>query len=195
MEDPLKHSKAELRAAARSIQDMDNASDFEEFEHNWKVFLFCTEKLWEKLEKACDKSSKFPPWQGKYRRIRKKDPLLRYLKQARNADNHSIQDLNFINSGSFTVTRTDPQTGIAGTKHISQEESLNYNPDELFINLFAPHPEVLPVVNKGVRYDPPKSHMGERIDDLHPSTLAALGLEFYSRLIGEAEVRFFKKRN
>ena len=194
MEEPLKHSKVELRAAARAIQDMDNATDLEIFEHHWKVFLSCIEKLWEKMEKACESSSKFPPWQGKHRRTRKKDPLLRYLKQARNADNHSIQDLNYINSGSFTVIHKDPRTGISGTKHITQDESLKYNQDELFINIFSPHPEVLPVTNKGVRYDPPKIHLGERIDDLHPSTLAVLGLKFYSELINEAEETFFKKK-
>lgn len=70
------------------------AENFEVFEEEWRHFLNCIEKVWDKVERSCQHvKNSFQPWQGKYANLRRKDMLLRYLKQARDADNHSIQEV------------------------------------------------------------------------------------------------------
>jgi hypothetical protein len=111
-DDVLKHPRAELRAASRAIEDMRTASSMEEFEAEWRQFLACLEKVWTKVERSCQKVRyKFEPWQGTYHRLRKKDMLLRYLKQARDADNHSIQDFTKITPGSRNIRFEDSRGG------------------------------------------------------------------------------------
>lgn len=92
--DPLKHPRAELKAAENALQAMRTAQSFDKFEEEWRSFLNYLEKVWVKAERACQHiQNQFLPWQGEFSRLRKKDMLLRYLKQARDADNHSIQEV------------------------------------------------------------------------------------------------------
>jgi hypothetical protein len=71
---------------------MRSASDFDSFEDAWRQYLMALRKVWIKTERGCQHVRKrFEPWQGKFKRQRKKDQLLRYLKHARNADEHTIQ--------------------------------------------------------------------------------------------------------
>lgn len=69
---PLKHTRAELRAAERAIAAMRNATSLDEFEAEWREFLNCLEKAWTKVERSCQHiRNKFEPWQGKFHRLRK----------------------------------------------------------------------------------------------------------------------------
>ncbi|WP_146009766.1 hypothetical protein [Janthinobacterium sp. ROICE36] len=113
--DPLKHPRAELAAASRAIVSMQNAKTMDEFESDWRGFLNCLEKIWQKVERSCQPMrNKFEPWQGTYHGLRKKDMLLRYLKQARDADNHSIQDVAKIQPGSRGYRFINPNGGYIG---------------------------------------------------------------------------------
>ncbi len=67
------------------------AHDFETLEDEWRIYLNAIEKSWVKVARVCSHvSTKFQPSQGFYTKQRKKDPLLKYLKHARNSDQHSI---------------------------------------------------------------------------------------------------------
>jgi len=93
VEDPLYYPKRELQTAKRAIENMKNAHDFETLEDEWRIYLNAIEKFWVKSERVCSpEHAKFQPWQGFYTKQRKKDPLLKYLKHARNSDQHSIQE-------------------------------------------------------------------------------------------------------
>jgi len=194
MVDPLRHAKDELSAAKRAIDSMSKAKDTEIFEQAWREFLSCLEKAWIKTEQICHPHrAEFQPWQGKYQRLRKKDALLRYLKQARNADNHSIQDVSQLNPGKLIVKWKHPSGDSSKDIEIDESEANNYNADELFIELTSPHIEALPVKNQGKWFNPPKSHLGKAIEDIHPVTLAEHGFEFYSKFLAETERKFFAR--
>jgi hypothetical protein len=92
MDEPLREAKFELRSAERALGRMRSASDFDSFEDTWRQYLMALRKVWIKTERGCQHVRKrFEPWQGKFKRQRKKAQLLRYLKHARNADEHTIQ--------------------------------------------------------------------------------------------------------
>lgn len=142
----LKHPRAELRAAARAIDGMRNATSLEEFESEWREFLTCLEKVWTKVERSCQPfRNKFEPWQGTYHRMRKKDMLLRYLKQARDADNHSIQDFTEIVPGSRNIRFVNPQGGYIKHMEIRGGEIAAYEGDPIVVENKLPQPIAVPV--------------------------------------------------
>lgn len=57
-----------------------------------------------------------------------------------------------------------------------------------------PHPVAVSIKNNGVWCNPPTSHLGENVPNLHPITIAELGLAFYSKYIEEVESKFFSEQ-
>jgi len=188
----MKYPRAELRSAARAIRDMKQANSLEEFEAEWREFLTCLEKVWTKVERSCQTvRNKFEPWQGKYHRLRKKDMLLRYLKQARDADNHSIQDFTKIESGSRSIRFENPKGGYIKHMEIRGGEIAAYEGDPIVVEDKPPQPVAVPVKNNGEWYNSPTSHLGKPITTLHPIVLAEFGLKFYENYVNEVEHQFF----
>lgn len=191
-EDVLKHPRAELRAAARAVEAMRNAKSLEEFESKWREFLTCLEKVWNKVERSCQvERNRFEPWQGKYHRLRKKDMLLRYLKQARDADNHSIQDFTKIEPGSRSVRFVNPRGGYIKHMEIRGGEIAAYEGDPIVVEDKPPQPVAVPVKNNGEWFNPPTSHLGTPVTTHHPVALAELGLKFYEEYVNEVARQFF----
>lgn len=188
----LRHPRSELTAAARAIESMQNAKNFEYFEADWRQFLSCLEKVWTKTERACQPhAARFQPWQGKYQALRKKDMLLRYLKQARDADNHSIQDIAELNHGFTGINFVDKNGGHYKKLTLIDGLITHYEGDDLVISVQPPHPVALRVKNNGQWFNPPTSHLKTTIESIHPVDLAILGLAFYSNFMEAVEKEFF----
>lgn len=192
-EEVLKHPRAELRAAASALDGMRYSKTLEEFEAKWKELLVCLEKVWNKVERSCQPMrNHFEPWQGKFHRLRKKDMLLRYLKQARDADNHSIQDFTKIEPGSRSIRFVNPYGGHIKHMEISGGEIVAYEGDPIVVEDTAPHPVAVAIKNNGEWFNPPTSHLGQSVTTQHPVALAELGLKFYEEYVNEVERVFFK---
>ena len=188
----LKHPKANLKAAEQAISGMEQAASFEQYETEWREFLGHIEKAWIKTERACGQyRAKFQPWQGKFQSLRKKDMLLRYLKAARDADNHSIQELARIEEGHRSINFANPMGGYIENLTILNGEIVEYSGSPLVV---TDHPDrfiALPVKNHGDWYNPPTSHLGKTIVNAHPIELARMGLAFYEKYVDEVEQTFF----
>ena len=190
--DPLKHSRAELTAAERAIDAMRQAPTLEEFEAEWRDFLNHLEKAWIKVERACQpQAAAFQPWQGMYLRLRKKDMLLRYLKQARDADNHSIQDIAEVKPGSQSYRFINPSGGHIKRMEIVDGVVRHYEGDPMTVEIRPPEPVAVRVQNRGEWFNPPTSHLDQPVESQHPVYLAELGLRFYTRFVQEAAATFF----
>ena len=89
---PLGRAKRELRAAMSALEAMRTAATYDEFLTAWQSFLDRLEKVWVKIERECQAfRARFEPWQSAFKRVRDNDELLRYLRQARHADQHSVR--------------------------------------------------------------------------------------------------------
>lgn len=191
---PLKQSKAELESAQSNIDSMMNAKSFEEFERHWRNFLGCLEKVWVKTERACqDQRSQFQPWQGAFSRLRKKDMLLRYLKQARDADTHSIQEITEIYPGHTSFRSANKGSHYIKKMVISNGGISHYEGDPMIQETVMPHPIAIKVQNNGEWYNPPSTHLGKHIENHHPVTLALLGFNFYKDFLEQVEEKFFSE--
>jgi hypothetical protein len=189
----LSRAKAEIRAARTALGRMGSARTFDEFEDGWRDYLGALEKAWLKAERECQSvRDQFEPWQQQFRAARKSDPLLRYLSHARNADTHTIQD---------TLSQSAPSIGLGPAYghawHINRLEIRNgrithYSGDKPMKITFIPgRLELLPVVDRGVSYEPPNSHREKVLSKKDPISVGALGLAYYEEFIAEAERRFF----
>jgi hypothetical protein len=171
---------------------MRSAPNFEHFESEWRAYLNCIEKVWVKSERACyHLRTKFQPWQGTYHRLRKKDMLLRYLKQARDADNHSVQDLAQIKPGGRGIRFVNPKGGYIKHMEINNGEIVRYEGDPIVVEEIPSTIAAVSVKNSGEWYNPPTSHLGKPVVSQHPLELAVLGHAFYEGYLNEIEKTFF----
>jgi hypothetical protein len=163
---PLRHAFEEAAAADRAYRQMVKIAmgPFQEYEKAWKEFLHRIERVWSKTQAAVCAMPGWKKIESEVAALRKSDPLLRYLVQARNVEEHSIQEL---------ASEWDPQ--LKG-QPIGNKMHLSWQPWDR---------PLLPVVNRGVRYDPPRIHLGQPIGPLlkqgkaEPRVIAELAMQFY----------------
>lgn len=195
--DPLRHSKKELRAAEAAILRMRVATSFENFEFAWNDFLARIEKVWEKVEQACkSQSSKFQPWQGKYTSFRRKDALVRYLHQARHADQHTLEESMAFKRGSYSFKLLSKPGEAVHIKslRIDHGRVTHYEGSAAArISDQPAHVILQRVKNRGKIYNPPRQHLGLPLKDASPLAVAERGLKFYQDLVEDAEVTFFAR--
>lgn len=157
---------------------MRSASDFDSFEDAWRQYLVALQKVRVKTERGCQPvRESFEPWQGKFKRQRKKDQLLHYLRHARNADEQSIRVILDDIPGQ-TVTTSSSDTVYVGNLVVTT----------------SPRIELRPVEDRGKWYDPPVEHLGKALAERDPLKVAELGLTFYAGFVEQAERKFFESR-
>lgn len=183
--------KKELNAAERALESMKKAKSFEDFEDAWKVYLSSIEKCWKKTERVCQSDrSKFQPWQGKYINLRKKDMLLKYIKHARNVDQHSIQEIveHIPGKYSFSIQEDVFIKSLKTDGDGRVSEYIGTAPP--IITDTPPRIELLRIKNRGKWYNPLTQHLGDKLVSNDPITVSEKGLEFYKNFLDDAEKKF-----
>jgi hypothetical protein len=176
---------------------MRTATSFDDLESAWIDLLSRLEKVWEKLEQVCrPQNSKFPPWHGRQAAFRRKDMLLRYVHQARNADHHTLAESVGIQPGEYSFKVPAGKPGqvvhIKSLKTDSSGKVVHYEGNVAPEVVDRPARVVLlPVKNRGQTYNPPTQHLGLMLKATDPVTVATLGLTFYEEMVKEAETAFF----
>ena len=192
--EPLYHAKRELVAAERAIDRMSMATSIEDLEDEWNCYLNAIEKSWVKAERACQHiRNSFQPWQGKFSRERKKDALLKYIKHARNSDQHSIQEgVGKKDASSSMYVEGGPDVTHIERLEIRDGKLVEYRGNKpLIIENLPNRIELLRVKDRGKWYNPPKTHKQVKLLWPSPIDVAVLGLEYYRNFIKQAEEKFF----
>lgn len=168
---PLHQASKELIAAVDFYEKMrqHHLGDFSTFESQWREFLQKLERVWNKTQAAVCDLPGWPRLESEINRLRSDDPLLSYLRHARNADEHSTQQV-------ATDWDAKLRTSQVGATTIKVEWEPWDRP-------------LLPVKNRGVVYAPPRVHLGvdfsERLrkGTAEPIVVADLALHFYKNLL------------
>jgi hypothetical protein len=170
-DEPLMRSKRELRTARLAVEGMRAAKSFEDYVAAWQTFLDRLEKVWVKVERECQPHRPaFASRQAAAKKLRKEDELLAYLHQARHADQLTIQPTAADVLGGFQVKIPPGHTievsidKAAGTLTVRglTEAAVVLGPCRI----------LLPFQNRGVVYNPPRSHLGASLGDTSPLTTA-----------------------
>jgi hypothetical protein len=173
---------------------MRTAGEFAGFEEAWRDFLGSIEKCWAKVEQGCQGfRSPYQPWAGSFSQIRKKDPLLRYLKHARNADQHTIQEIVAHHRGGWTSFIPASDKPIQIDRMVVEDGRLmEYRGSEpLHFRIYPDRVELLRVKDRGEWYNPPMQHLDQPLQSNSPLAVAELGLRFYEDFVVRTEAKFF----
>jgi len=179
----------ELSRAREAVEAMKRSGNLPDLEEHWKDYLGRIERVWFKASAHYKKSPKWQPWQGAFEKARRDDPLLAYLRNARGADEHTVSDIVehqhehiAIVPGEHggTIKNLRISGGVA-TAETTGAVGVVFHPDRI---------KLLPVVNRGVKYDVPRQHQGRTIDPDNVISVAEAGLAFYERFLQDAENKF-----
>ena len=91
---PLRLARDQLVAATEAFHRMKGIGTddhFSDFEREWEDFLVRLDKAWKRANLASQGLPRFSHWTSRYSKLRKTDPLLKYLHQARNSSEHALQ--------------------------------------------------------------------------------------------------------
>jgi len=159
------------------------AGSLQEYEKHWLDFLAYLERYWEKLSKSG--APGIGNLLNQVGHARKKDPLLQYLSQARNSNEHSIRELLTIIEGALDGGGTSLTGGPGGGTIVHGTVVGGEAPravvwrGNLTFRFGADRLEVVAVTSRAQTYPPPKQHLGSAITTKVPHELAAMGLLYY----------------
>ena len=165
------------------------------FYRAWSEFLNSIDAAYNCYGQSTGVCQRSVEWFKELSRLRKSDPMLQYLWQARNADNHGIEapaefvpgrlsmggDRDFGFSREISIKLDFDERTL--TQHI-QARSLDGKP--ISLKTAPPKALLLPVENRGVTYQPPSSHLGQPLTTLNPIDVGDLALRYFSKRHGEA---------
>ena len=173
-------ARKELEACERTIYAWD-------FEEEWSNFLLAYHSIFSSLEQAVKGCSKSEPWFGRVKHQRRKDPLLAYLHQARNSDEHGIDKvLHLKKETKFRSPSGDPvMVDISGGK-----VARVWSPTGALIVATEGAPSVaLSTVTDskhGDIFTAPREHLGRPLTDASPLYVAKLALDYAEKILIEA---------
>lgn len=191
----MKHSeqpRIELAKAKASIEGMRDAKSLDEFEEHWKTFLNVLERVWNKASHHYSKSPKWNGWKGKYEQLRKKDPLLVYLINARGADEHTVNEIVSREPGGIGINPAEGNSLYIEEMTINKGTISIKSPQKIRVDFIPARTTLLPVVNRGQTFPIPISHLGTPIDPSKVIEVAEAGIEFYEEFLNDVEATFVK---
>ena len=192
----FKQSHKDLDVAEKAISNMAEAESFSDFEEEWQIFLYRIQRAWERCERKIKKEKGFQQWFKPYQKLRKNDPLLVFLKQARDAETHAVSGTIDKPLSLQVYEKTGRSFQIEDIESTLNDGVLvvDIKSPDLFLNLDVEvkhtDPKLVKFKNRGVVYEPPKKHIGNQLENDHPVAISQLGLVFYRSFVEEAERNF-----
>ncbi|HKR24224.1 MAG TPA: hypothetical protein VJS15_03115 [Allosphingosinicella sp.] len=178
------------REAAKLLERPDGHIDFETA---WTDFLLAANGVYTCLEQGAKATPQSRQWFGGKKQERRKDSLLQYLHQARNADEHGLDRTTPELEAEDTVTI--PHGGnIAGIRLTLPDGRVVLQPlppEAAQVRLKLWSVTLTDAVDSRYKttYPPPREHLGKPIPENTPDTVAKLALDYLTALIDEAERR------
>jgi hypothetical protein len=188
----LNAARHELQQATTALAELRAAPDLQALDKCWVKFIQDLERCWNKVRAEMGSNTKWQGWpaRGRIEELRRTDPLLSYLRNARGAEEHGIANITAQQRGSWAVRSLTRNVHIERleVKNGQITEMKTKSPVELLV--MPAQLNLLPVVNRGVTYPVPTTHQGKPLADVEPVTVAAAGLEFYTTALDQVAAAF-----
>lgn len=191
----MQHSEQpslELAKARAAIEAMRNAKTLDDFEESWKEFLGRIERVWNKAFSHFSKSPKWNGWKGKFEGLRKSDPLLTYLINARGADEHTVNEIVGKEPGGIGINAAEGDSLYIEHMEINNGNIFIKSPQKIKVDFLPTRTTLLPVTNRGRTYPVPTTHLGNHVDPRNVIAIADAGAQFYKNFLAQAEEFFIK---
>ncbi|HEY8099639.1 MAG TPA: hypothetical protein VIF82_02705 [Burkholderiaceae bacterium] len=187
-----KQPSLELAKARAAVEAMRNAKTLDEFDESWKELLGRLERVWTKGINHFGKSPKWNGWKGKFEPLRRSDPLLSYLVNARGADEHTINEIIGRDPGGIGINAAEGNSLYIEHMEIKNGKIFIQSPQKIRIDFLPARTTLLPITNRGRTYPIPTSHLGNFVDPMNVIAVAELGVQFYECFLSQAEEFFVK---
>lgn len=176
-----RRSRVELQQASAALEAMRAASSAEEMRCVWQDFLDRLAKTWQKTKlENVGATDTIRRLVDEAAMLRKSDPLLQYLAQARHADQHSLQVSAVFGLGMQVTLPPGAVFELDFLKGTIRAEN-----GDVTVSVDDPRFLLVPITNRGVTFEPPAMHLGWSLQDNGPFAVAELGFKFYSDLLAQ----------
>jgi hypothetical protein len=168
----------EIVQAETEIKKMSNASSIDEFAETWKSFLNRLERIWSKNKARYRENPKWSGFTAHYTSARKTDPLLSYLRNARNADTHSEFEITDKTPSGIGIGANDGRTLVIDHLVINHQGKITVlkGSENMSIHFVPEKLHLKNVVNEMINYPVPTQHLGSPIDSSDLIEIACTGL-------------------
>lgn len=183
-------AKDKLRLLLNKLEVMEKAADVQRLSDGWLDLLNEAQRVFLKMKKATEGCSA-KGWYDRIQYQRTSDDMLRYLLHARNADEHGISKITEVERGGIGIQ-------VGGDGYVEHMEINNAagrvdikyrGKNPLHFKFIPGEVKLLPVFDRGIKYDVPTTHLGRPIE-AKPLAVAKLTAEYLKSLIEEAEKKF-----
>ena len=171
---------------------MRNSTSLDEFEENWKIFLRHIERVWNKAANHYGKSPKWSGWKGKYEQLRKKDPLLSYLVNARGTEEHTVNEIVSGEPGGIGINPAEGNSLYIEHMTLNKGNIYIKSPQKIRVDFIPGKIKLRPLLNRGRKYPVRESHLGNKIDPNNVIEVAEQGASYYKNFLNNAESYFVK---
>lgn len=187
-------AKKQLRFAQAFLEEMKTSGDLEDAERCWNGFLNHIEQVFEKVRLACSTvCKKYPSFISPINAQRNNDPLLVYLKQARNTLHHGLAEVSGRDAEHFEHKVYGDKISI-NRMVIKAGKIVEYDGNRPMHTDFVPEKIIaVDIVNRMIRYPVPTDHLGTPIYTQNPLEIGGHGLAYYQRFLEKVESELISK--
>lgn len=184
----VEKSKERLRRAADAIADIERARTQDEFRDAWERFLVSIKAIGEVLKTGArgDTGSE-TALTALWEKVRT-DPLLGYLIEARNVEEHGLERSADYEEASLKIGTGGESFMLNGSIGTGGRLMITpVNGSMVTVQQTPQETRLLPVSDKRGRVWPvPAQHLGKILDDPSPTTIAKLGLAYFQTVVRDA---------
>ena len=98
----------------------------------------------------------------KYESLRKNDPLLAYVKSARDTDEHTVNEIVAHEPGGIGINAAEGNSLFIERMEIGRGKISIKSPQKIRVDFLPSKTKLLPVVKRDQTYDVPAMHLGRR---------------------------------
>ncbi|MDR7116816.1 hypothetical protein [Caulobacter sp. BE254] len=184
-----------LRVAEKAAAELAECKTHEAFTDTWYTFLTASKNVYTILEQGAKTDPRSRQWYGGVAAERRGDDLLQYIYEARNDDEHGLEEMSEAVPGSLSVGVTKPgfsnRIRLDGTLGGPPGTALTITPLDglpILSKVTSPHIRLRNVKARGNRVlAPPASHLGRPLQNASPLGVAEATIAYLGALIGRAD--------
>ena len=174
---------ARLDKACRALERFAAAANPIEMASHWGDFLIALGGIYTKLEQGAKGNGPCNGWFGKKKHERRTDPLLSYLQQARNAEEHGLGDVTQIAGSGVSIP--------PGAMALLHTDGHSFTATNIIGEVTVPRDRVklCPVYDdrSAKWFAVPTVHLGKPVENNSPGVVGSLGLAYLDALLKETK--------
>jgi hypothetical protein len=122
--------------------------------------------------------------------LRQKDPLLAYVRNARDSDEHTVDDIVSHEPGGIGINPAEGNSLHIESMEINRGVISIASPQRIRVDFIPGKTKLLAVTKRDGTYPAPTSHLGDAIDPENVADVAERAISFYEGVLDEAESTF-----